>query len=101
MKTIFNFLKKNVWEGILAVGAFVPDIVNYVTSVAPDYIPSLLEQLPQHTLLAKLAVPLALYIKYKKHTTAYKKDELPSGLTKFYDKIPDSLTGVKGSANVK
>jgi hypothetical protein len=30
-------------------------------------------------------------------TTGYQSDNLPSGITKIMDKIPDSLTGVKGS----
>ena len=97
MKKIWNFLKNNVWESALTIGAFIPDAVGYIMEVAPNYLPSLLEQLPEHTFLAKLALPLSIYIKFKKHKKAYQKDELPNGLSKFYDKVPNAVTGVKGS----
>ena len=76
----------------LAVGAY-----NYVVEYAPEVLEKLADQLPEHTLLAKLSPAIIALIAHKKGKEKYEKDELPSGLTKFYDRLPNKITGVKGS----
>ncbi len=66
-------------------------------TTAITFAPELLQILPKHTLLFKLALPIGFFLKAMKMKTEYGKDTLPSGMTKMMDKIPDNLTGKKGN----
>ena len=94
MKKFFKFLKNNVWGTIttLASSAYI-----YVADYAPELLEKLASQLPEHTLLSKLSPVIIAMIAHKKAKEKYQKDELPSGLSKMYDKLPNKITGIKGS----
>jgi hypothetical protein len=67
-------------------------VVTFVT-----FAPEILGMLPKHTLLFKFAVPLGFLLKFLRMRKEYKKDVLPSGVTTIWDKVPDVVTGEKGS----
>lgn len=80
------------WHAISSVGlgllAFSPELIDWAvkSNILADY-----------TLLAKLGLPLAVLVKILNLKKQYQLDNLPSGLSKMMDKIPDKYTGVKGS----
>jgi hypothetical protein len=67
---------------------------------AVTFAPEILRIFPEHTMVFKLAVPIGFMIKFLWMRKDYKKDVLPSGITKVMDKIPDAVTGEKGSDNL-
>ncbi|MHB8483280.1 MAG: hypothetical protein ACYDBV_11205 [Nitrospiria bacterium] len=46
---------------------------------------------------AAIGIVVGTITQVKGLQTGYKSDNLPSGITKVMDQIPDSITGVKGS----
>lgn len=82
--------KKNLWFWTKTVGIGL-------VSTAVAFAPEIMQVFPEHTLVAKLALPVGFFIKWMMAKKDYKKDELPSGITKLMDKIPDKYTGVRGS----
>lgn len=72
----------------LGVLAFSPELIDWAVKA---------DLLKDYTLLAKLGVPLGILVKILNLKAQYKMDNLPSGITKVMDKIPDKYTGVKGS----
>lgn len=65
-------------------------------TTAITFAPEILKIFPEHTLAFKLALPIGFFLKMVAMRTEYGKDELPSGMTKMMDKIPDKITGEKG-----
>ena len=91
------YKRKEFWGPIIAAGSAA---LGYLPDAAPMIIQKLV---PAHTLVFQLAQPIGILLGglftamgLKK---GYKADNLPSGITKAMDKIPDSLTGVKGASN--
>jgi hypothetical protein len=69
-----------------------------IGTTAIAFAPELLQLLPENTLLFKLAIPIGVAIKFFKMKYDYKRDNLPSGISeKTLDKLPDKITGIKGS----
>lgn len=79
---------ESIGAAALSVLSFAPEIIDALTSSG---------FLKEYTLVAKLGLPLAVILQSLGIRRGYKKDNLPSGLTKALDKIPDAITGVKGS----
>lgn len=83
------------------VGAVILAGLSAMLAYVPDILPIALQKFtPEHTLVFKLApmiggVLSAIWASMGLRK-GYKKDELPSGITKVMDKIPDVITGVKG-----
>ena len=69
--------------------------VGATTAIA--FAPEILRVFPEHTLAFKLALPVGIFLKTMFVKSEYMKDQLPSGITKFMDKVPDKYTGEKGS----
>lgn len=71
-------------------------------TTAVAFAPELLQLLPEHTLLFKLALPIGFAVKLFWLKSDYQKDsdKLPEGVRKTMDKIPNSITGVKNSRNI-
>lgn len=82
------YQRKEVWGTALTLLSFSPEIVNSFVDIG---------LLPEYTLVAKLATPIGLILTALGLRSGYKDDNLPGGLTKVMDKIPDSVTGVRGS----
>lgn len=87
--------KKSWWktkETLATIGlgliAFSPELIDWAikSDILKDY-----------TLVAKLALPLSILVKVLGLKKQYMMDNLPSGITKLFDKAPDSITGIKGS----
>lgn len=84
------------------IGAAVLALLSTAVAYVPDIAPYAIQKfIPEHTLVFKLAPFIggclsAIWgsLGLRK---SYKKDELPGGITKVLDKIPDSITGKKGS----
>ena len=79
---------KTVGEGLLWTGGY--------------YATELLKLFPDNTVADQIAIPAGFIIgfmvrKYFGTRNEYKRDELPGGLTRVMDKMPNSLTGIKGS----
>lgn len=68
-----------------------------VATTAVTFAPEIMQIFPEHTLVFKLALPAGFLLKWLMAKKNYKKDELPSGLTKLMDRLPDKYTGTKGS----
>lgn len=87
--------KKNLWywaktlgEGVLWTGGY--------------YATDLLKLFPDNTLADQIAIPAGfligfLFRRWLASKDHYEKDQLPSGMTKLFDQIPNRITGVKGS----
>ena len=82
--------KRNFWWWLKTAGETV-----LTTAVA--FAPELLELFPEHTMLFKLALPVGFILKQMKMKSENQKDVLPSGVGKYYDKMPNGITGIKGS----
>lgn len=91
-----NIEKKPWWKTAESIGAGLLGLVAF----APELIDGLVKTdiLKDYTLVAKLALPLSILVKAFGLKKQYLLDNLPSSLTKLLDKVPDSITGVKGSA---
>lgn len=89
-KKVKWYQRKEVWGTALTLLSFSPDIVNSFVDVG---------LLPEYTIVAKLATPVGLILTVLGLRSGYKDNNLPGGLTKAMDKIPDSITGVRGSGN--
>lgn len=90
-----NNKKKSWWqtkETLATIGlgliAFSPELIEW--AVESDI-------LKDYTLVAKLALPLSILVKVLGLKKQYMMDNLPSGITKIFDKVPDKITGTKGS----
>jgi len=70
-------------------------------TTAVAFAPELLQLLPEHTLLFKLALPIGFAIKLFGMKWDYQKnsDKLPEGVRSVMNKIPNKYTGVKDSKN--
>ena len=66
-------------------------------TVLVAYAPEILQLFPEQTLLFKLALPIGFMLKLMFLRKDYKADGLPDGLSKVMDKIPNKITGIKGS----
>jgi hypothetical protein len=88
-KKKFSWLRsfESIGAAALSVLSFAPEIIDALTSTGV---------LKEYTLVAKLGLPLAAILKIFNVKKQYQKDNLPSGLTKIMDKIPDNYTGTKG-----
>ena len=84
--------KKNAWY-------WTKTIAQGVAVTAVTFAPEILQIFPEHTLAFKLALPIGFLAKFVFMKKDYKKDQLPSGLTRFLDKVPDNITGIRGSEN--
>lgn len=80
--------KHNVWWWTKTIGQAA-----LTTGVA--FAPELLQLLPEHTLLFKLALPIGMFLKLTFMRKEYQENELPDGLSKVGDKIPDRITGIR------
>jgi hypothetical protein len=87
--------KKSWWKTIESLGAAALGLLAF----APEIIDALVQTdlLKDYTLVAKLALPLSVLVKALGLKKQYLLNNLPSGLTKFMDQVPDKYTGVKGS----
>ena len=81
--------KKNLWW-------WTKLALQGLATTAVAFTPEILQLFPEHTVAFKLAIPAGFFIKFLMTRESYKKDELPGGITKLMDKIPDKVTGVKG-----
>lgn len=70
-----------------------------LVTTAISFAPEILQIFPEHTVAFKLALPIGFALKLFLVKADYKKDVLPSGITKAIDKLPNKITGVKGSTN--
>ena len=86
------YKRKEVWGTALTLLSFSPELINSVVDVG---------LLPEYTLVAKLATPIGLILTALGLRAGYKDNNLPGGLTRVMDKIPDNISGVKGSGNKK
>jgi len=84
--------RKEVWGAALTLLSFSPEIVNSFVDIGI---------LPEYTIVAKLATPIGLILTALGLRSGYKDDNLPGGLTRMLDKIPDNISGVKGIRNEK
>lgn len=97
MKNKVWYKRKEFWGPIIAAASTA---LGYL----PDAAPMLIQKIvPEHTLVFQLAQPIGIIlggiftaVGLRK---GYKADNLPGGVTKVLDQIPDSLTGVKGASN--
>lgn len=85
------------------IGASILAALSAVIAYVPDVAPWALQKIAaEHTLVFKLAPMIGGVLSAIWASTGlrkgYQKDELPSGVTKVLDKIPDSLTGRKGES---
>ncbi len=64
---------------------------------AITFAPEILQVFPEQTLAFKLALPIGFLVKFLWMKREYKQDVLPTGMTSMMDRVPDSITGVKGS----
>lgn len=64
---------------------------------AVGFTPEILKLFPEHTVAFKLAIPIGFAVQMFRNRIKYEKNNLPSGVTKHFDKIPNSITGIKGS----
>ena len=69
------------------------------------YTTELLKLFPDNTVADQIAVPVGFLVGFLVRKAIgtkneYKQDTLPGGITKIMDKIPDSITGVRGSEKV-
>lgn len=72
-----------------------------LVTTAVAFAPEILQLLPEHTLLFKLAIPIGFFIKAfgMKWDYERKSERLPEGVRNVMDKIPNDYTGVKDSKN--
>lgn len=61
----------------------------------------ILDAFPDHTLVSQWSIPIAGGIKVLWDIWMYQKDALPETMTRFYDKLPDPVTGKKGGKGIK
>lgn len=80
--------RKELWGAALTLLSISPELINSVVNIG---------LLPEYTLIAKLATPIGLILTVLGLRSGYKSDNLPGGITKVMNKIPDSITGVRGS----
>jgi len=88
--------KKNIWwyvkEGAIFLGstaiAFLPEIIGGATDAGI---------LKDYTLVSKAVPFISMGWRSMKLRKWYMEDVLPETMTKFLDKVPDPITGVKGS----
>ena len=82
--------KKSFWfyftEGAKFLGATVL-----------TFAPEILGQFPGHTVASKLAIPVTVIWTGLRMRDWYMKDILPDAATNILDRMPDKVTGVKGS----
>lgn len=88
------YKRKEFWGPVIAAASA---LLPYV----PDAVPFAIKKIfPDHTFIVQLAQPIGVVLGAVWTSLGlrkgYKADNLPSGLTKVMDKIPDSVTGVKG-----
>lgn len=72
-------------------------VLQGLATTAISFTPEILGLFPEHTLAFKLAIPAGFLVKYLVTKTHYEKDTLPSGVAAQLDKVPNSITGVRGS----
>lgn len=82
--------KHNIWYYLKQGGIFA-------ASTAIAFLPEILGQFADHTLAFKIAMPISIAWQTTKLRDNYMKNTLPNMMTKFLDKVPDGVTGVKGS----
>lgn len=87
-KKVKWYQRKEVWGTALTLLSFTPEIVNSFVDIGI---------LPEYTLVAKLATPIGLILTALGLRSGYKQDNLPGGITRAMDKMPDEFTGIKGS----
>lgn len=83
------------------VGAVILAGLSAMVAYVPDVAPWAIQEIAkEHTLIFKLAPIIGGVLSSIWASTGlrkgYQNDELPSGVTKVLDKIPDSITGKKG-----
>jgi hypothetical protein len=87
-----NTIGATILAGLSAVIAYIPDVAPW----------ALQKITAEHTIVFKLAPMIGGLLSAIWASTGlrkgYQKDELPAGITKVMDKIPDSLTGIKGES---
>lgn len=82
--------KKSFWYWTKTVGLGI-------ATTAVTFAPEIMQVFPEHTLVFKLALPAGFFIKWLMTKGDYQKDQLPSGMTRLLDRIPNKYTGIKGS----
>ena len=91
------YKRKEFWGPIIAAASTA---LGYL----PDATPMIIQKLvPKHTVIFHLAQPIGIIlggiftaIGLRK---GYKADNLPGGVTKVLDQIPNEITGIKGEDN--
>ncbi|HAV56603.1 MAG TPA: hypothetical protein DCX45_03575 [Acinetobacter junii] len=70
-------------------------------TTAIAFTPELLQLLPEHTLLFKLALPIGFAVKLFMVKSDYQNnsEKLPGGVRSVMDKIPNKYTGIRDSKN--
>lgn len=84
--------KKNLWYYIKNVG-------QTVGAAAFAFLPEILQLFPEYTLVFKASAVAGAIWKAKNIKEDYLKDNLPNGVAKILDKVPNSITGERGSKN--
>lgn len=80
------YLRKEIWGVGLTLLSFSPEIIDTFVQAG---------LLKDYTLIAKLALPLGLILNVLGLRKGYKAENLPSGIMKVMDKIPDKYTGTR------
>jgi len=89
-KKVKWYQRKEVWGTALTLLSFSPEIVNSFVDIGI---------LPEYTLVAKLATPIGLVLTALGLRSGYKDNNLPGGLIRAMDKMPDNITGTRNSGN--
>lgn len=85
--------KKSVWW-------WTKTALEGIGYTAIAFAPELLQLFPDHTLAFKLALPIGFLVKFFRVKTAYNKgEELPAGLVRQLNKLPDRITGINPRAD--
>lgn len=91
-KKVKWYQRKEVWGTALTLLSFSPELIHSFVDVG---------FLPEYTIVAKLATPIGLILTALGLRSGYKDNNLPGGITKVMDKMPDNITGVRGSIEKK
>lgn len=87
----YKWWLKTIGEALLWTGGY------YATEI--------LQVFPDNTIAHQVAIPVGFMIGFMVRKaigtkSEYKQDTLPSGLSRVLDKIPNSITGIRGSDNI-
>lgn len=83
--------------GLKKIWFYVKEGAIFTLSTAITFLPEILSQFKDYTIAAKAALPLTVIWRSLEMRKKYMQNTLPEFATKVLDKVPNSITGVKGS----